>query len=62
MDLGGEPPCSYVRGLLERHAEEIDRRIRELEALRAELDSLARRASNLSDRRGECVCHLIEAT
>lgn len=60
IDLGGEPPCDYVRDLLDRHAAEIDRRIRELEALRAELAGLAQRASLLPARRGECVCHLIE--
>ncbi len=60
IDLAGEAPCGYVRGLLERHTEEIDRRIRELEALRAELDDLARRASLLGDRAGECVCHILE--
>ena len=60
IDLGGEPPCSYVRDLLARHTEQIDRKIRELEALRTELADLARRVDTLPTRSSHCVCHILE--
>jgi len=57
----GDTPCVHVQALLEQRAQEITVQIAELEALRAELDRLARRARRL--RPENCdptrVCHLI---
>ncbi len=46
---GGVAPCGYVRGLLDRQAEIVARRIAELEALAAELEALRRRARTIPD-------------
>lgn len=58
----GESPCAHVLGLLETHAAEVDRRIRELRNLRLELGALAQRANALDP--GECpsseVCHIVQ--
>jgi len=45
----GERPCGYVRGVLRREVAEINERMRELEALRAELVALDRVADDLPD-------------
>ncbi|HVM07965.1 MAG TPA: heavy metal-responsive transcriptional regulator [Acidimicrobiales bacterium] len=61
---GGETPCGRVLELLRDRAADIDRTIRELRALQADLNQLVTRAEHLSpsdcDPRG--VCHLIGAT
>lgn len=58
----GETPCAHVTELLTRHAAHIDRTIKELERIRAEVRRLARRARELDPK--DCdprlVCHLIQ--
>lgn len=58
----GEAPCPYVRRAIDEHATAIDRRIRELERLRAELRRLQRVARSLPDEPSgdRCVCHILE--
>lgn len=55
-------PCGHVAELLDAQATELDRRIRELTALRAEVQRLRERARTLDP--GRCppasVCHVIE--
>lgn len=41
----GEQPCGYVAGLLHRQVGDLDRRIREMRALRDELRALEARAA-----------------
>lgn len=57
----GESPCAHVLELLETHAAEVDRRIRELRTLRRDLGTLAERAKELDP--AECtsnvVCHIV---
>ncbi len=55
----GEPPCSYVRGVLRRQVDEIDERIAELRHLRKELVTLDQIADGLPDP-GPGRCRLIE--
>ncbi len=57
----GQAPCAHVTDLLQRHAADLDRRIRELRQLRGELRQLAERAATLDPERcpPERVCHLI---
>lgn len=58
----GQAPCGVVRNAMTREANRIDERIRELQALRRELDHLQRVASQVADDwpRGDCVCHVVE--
>lgn len=57
----GETPCEHVATLLGTHVEEIDRTIRDLRSLKAELQTVLDRAPELDP--AECdpsrVCHLI---
>ena len=57
----GQAPCSHVTQLLQRHAADLELRIRELQRLRGELRQLADRASTLDPERcpPERVCHII---
>lgn len=57
----GETPCEHVLDLIEARAEDVDRRIAELEVLRGELRRLARRAKRLDPEACEPgrVCHII---
>jgi MerR family copper efflux transcriptional regulator len=57
----GQAPCAHVTDLLQRHAADLDRRIRELRQLRGELRQLAERAATLDPERcpPERVCHII---
>lgn len=59
----GETPCSHVRSLIDRQAEMIDRRIKELEQAKRELRRLAGVAASLpaTELDQPCVCHIIEA-
>ncbi len=52
----GDAPCQHVSGVIDQRLAEIDARIVELEATRARLRTLARRASALdpADCRGFC--------
>lgn len=43
----GRAPCVHVRGLLDRHLAEVDRRLAELTATRAELATLAKHAESV---------------
>lgn len=60
----GQSPCAHVLGVLETHAAEVDRRIRELRQLRRELGALAGRARALdpADCSPSTVCHILSAT
>lgn len=55
----GERPCGYVRDVLRREVAEINQRMRELEALRAELVALDRVADDLPDSEPGC-CRIID--
>lgn len=57
----GEAPCGYVTDLLQSRAAELERRIAELTALRAELHRLAARARHLDPASCEPgdICHII---
>ena len=57
----GQGPCAHVCELLQRHAADLDRRIRELQQLRGELQLLAERAATLDPEQcpPERVCHII---
>lgn len=60
----GETPCGHVLELLRRRSAEIDRAIRDLRALKRELNGLVERAQELdpTDCDPSRVCHLIGAT
>lgn len=60
----GDVPCSHVLDVILHHAEEVDRRIAELQRLRAELGRLADRARTLdpADCPESVVCHLLVST
>jgi MerR family transcriptional regulator, copper efflux regulator len=57
----GQAPCAHVSDLLQRHADDLDARIRELQALRGELAQLAERATTLDPEQcpPERICHII---
>jgi DNA-binding transcriptional MerR regulator len=57
----GQAPCAHATDLLQRHAAELDVRIRELQQLRGELGELAERAAALDPEQcpPERVCHII---
>jgi MerR family copper efflux transcriptional regulator len=57
----GQSPCAHVTELLQRHAADLDVRIRELQQLRGELRQLAERAATLDPEHclPEQVCHII---
>lgn len=55
----GERPCGYVLEVLDRQVADIDRRLGELVALRAELLELKAKADRLPED-GACYCKLIE--
>lgn len=55
------PPCEHVAELLDRHAADLDARITELAATRAEVERLRQRALTLDPSAcdHDAVCHLI---
>jgi MerR family copper efflux transcriptional regulator len=57
----GEAPCAHVQALIERHVEDVDRRLDELRRLRGELARLADRARRFdpADCGRESVCRII---
>lgn len=59
----GETPCHRVATLIERHADDLSRRVAALERMRRDLARLAKRAKRESGRSTERseFCHIIEA-
>lgn len=55
----GETPCGYVRGLLRQHAQDLERRIAEMQTLRDALLVLVDRAQHLPAE-GTGYCEFIE--
>ena len=57
----GQAPCAHVTDLVQRHAADLEARIRELQQLRGELRQLAERAATLDPEHcpPERVCHII---
>jgi DNA-binding transcriptional MerR regulator len=57
----GSPPCGHVLELIDSRAAELDRRIAELRALRADLHLLAARGRQLSPEAcsPDLVCHIL---
>jgi MerR family transcriptional regulator, copper efflux regulator len=57
----GDVPCAHVLDLIVHHAADVDRRIAELQRLRADLGRLARRARALdpADCPESAVCHVL---
>jgi DNA-binding transcriptional MerR regulator len=57
----GQAPCAHVTDLLQRHAADLEARIRELQQLQGELRQLAERAATLDPEHcpSERVCHII---
>lgn len=55
------PPCAHVTTLLDAHAGDLDRRIAELTALRAEVQRLRERARTLdpADCGDDATCHVL---
>jgi DNA-binding transcriptional MerR regulator len=60
----GQPPCTHVLGLIQRHADDLTRRIGELEQMRSVLETLAARGRILDPARcrPETICHVIPST
>ncbi len=56
----GTPPCEHVRAALERRLQEVEARIADLESLRRTLAQALRRNRNLPRARS-CVCEIIES-
>lgn len=58
----GQAPCHHVASLIERRATDLSERIAALEAMRRDLERLARRArrASLGSQDSE-FCHIIEA-
>jgi MerR family copper efflux transcriptional regulator len=57
----GAAPCAHVTALLQRRADELERRIAELRQLQGEINRLAERAAMLDPEQcpPERVCHVI---
>jgi MerR family transcriptional regulator, copper efflux regulator len=57
----GQAPCAHVTDLLQRHAADLEARIRELQQLGGELRQLAERATTLDPERcpPDQICHII---
>jgi DNA-binding transcriptional MerR regulator len=55
----GEPPCGYVRDVLNQQLRSIDKRIAELRALRSELRELRKAADAIPEVDG-ATCRIIE--
>lgn len=59
----GQPPCDYVRELVERRRNEMEEHIRSLQEMKAVFDRLAARAASLprgGPEEGQGICHIIE--
>lgn len=55
----GEPPCGYVRQVIDRQVGDLDRRITEMENLRDQLVRLQRRATRVAPD-DACICPILE--
>ena len=57
-----EPPCNHVMDIIQEHIDEIEIRIRELEALKRDLTALYEAGQSLPEdiHMRSCVCHLIQ--
>lgn len=55
----GEIPCAHVSALIDRHAADLAGRIESLQAMKHDLDQLARRARH-APAKDAAYCHLIE--
>lgn len=57
-----EPPCNHVMDIIQSHIDDIEIRIRELEALKRDLADLHEAGQGLPEdiRMRACVCHLIQ--
>ena len=58
----GEAPCAYVAALIEGHAAQLRERISALEAMRRELERLAKKARTVSpaETSPAAFCHIIQ--
>jgi len=58
----GQAPCAHVATLIKEHAQDLSARIAALEAMRSDLERLARRARRASTAKGDAAafCHIIE--
>lgn len=56
----GQPPCGYVREVLDHHVTQIDQRIAELVRLREQLITLQSRTQQLPVAETGCYCGIIE--
>jgi DNA-binding transcriptional MerR regulator len=54
----GQQPCTHVKQLAQKHLDEVDQKIRALQALQNDLRSLLRRKA--TQRHGNEVCPMIE--
>lgn len=57
----GQAPCDHVRDLIDRHANDVEKRIAELQRMRDDLTRIARRArrGDPTDRHPSAVCHIL---
>ena len=57
-----EPPCNHVMDIIQDHIDEVEIRIRELEALKRDLAALYEAGQGLPEdiHMHSCVCHLIQ--
>ncbi len=58
----GEPPCAYVREILDQQVDAVHERIQQLQTLAAELNRLTQQAKSLPDTHANdpCVCHILQ--
>lgn len=57
----GEPPCPYVRSVIDCQSEIIEQRITDLQTMASELRRLQLVALSLPDTAGDdpCICHIL---
>ncbi|MFQ5524107.1 MAG: heavy metal-responsive transcriptional regulator [Acidimicrobiia bacterium] len=60
----GEAPCRFVRDVLDRQVDAVEKRIRQLQELATELHRLRAKARSLPDMASEdpCVCHILQSS
>jgi len=58
----GETPCNHVRGLIARHAADLQQRIKDLQSMQRDLERLAIVAdSTIGSDNDSTHCHILEA-